>query len=44
MAYIHPFGYKIFSLIYKIPKLAKMNFKTQIGYLYGYNSTNIFRI
>ena len=44
MAYIYLFSYKAFFLIHKIPKLAKMSPKAQIGYLYNYNSTNIFRI
>ena len=44
MTYIYLFNYKVFSLIYKILKLAKISLRVQIGYLYNYNSTNIFRI
>ena len=44
IAYIYLFNYKAFSLIYKIFKLAKISPRAQIGYLYNYNSTNIFRI
>ena len=44
MVYIYLFSYKVFFLIYKTFKLAKMSPKVQIGYLYNYNSTNIFRI
>ena len=44
MAYIYLFGCRVFPLIHKIPKLAKINPRIQIGYLCGYDLTNIFRI
>ena len=44
MAHMHLFGCRAFPLIHKIPKLAKMSPRAQIGYLCGYDSTNIFRI
>ena len=44
MAYIYLFSYRVFPLIYKIFKLAKISPRVQIEYLYDYNSTNIFRI
>ena len=42
--HMHPFGCRVYSLIHNIPKLQKMLPRAQIGYLVGYDSTNIFRI
>ena len=44
IAYIYLFGYKVYSLIYKIKKFDKISLRAQIGYLYDYDFTNIFRI
>ena len=44
IAHMHPFGCRAYPLIYKIPKLQKMRPRAQIGYLMGYDSTNIFWI
>jgi len=33
-----------YPLIHKIPKKQKLRPRAQIGYLIGYNSSNIFRI
>ena len=44
MAYIYLFNYKTYLLIYKIKKFDKMSPRAQIGYLYDYDFTNIFRI
>ena len=41
---MHPFSYRTYLLIHKIKKLDKINPRAQIGYLYDYDSTNIFRI
>ena len=41
---MHPFSCRAYPLIYKIKKLDKINPRAQIDYLYGYDSTNIFRI
>jgi hypothetical protein len=42
--YLHVYGCKAYALIFYIPKKSKLNSKTHIGYLLGYDSTNIFRI
>ena len=42
MAHIHLFSYKTYFLIYKIKKFDKISLRAQIGYLYGYDFTNIF--
>ena len=42
--HIHPFGCRVYSLRHDILKLQKMLPRAQIGYLVGYDSTNIFRI
>ena len=44
IAHMHPFGCKAFPFIYHIPKLQKMAPRAHIGYLVGYDSTNIFRV
>ena len=44
IAYLHPFGCRAYPLIYNISRLQKMSPRAQIGYLIGYDSTNIYRI
>jgi hypothetical protein len=44
LAHLHPIGCKSYALIHNIPKLQKMEPRAQIGYLVGYNSTNLWRI
>ena len=44
IAYLHPFDCRTYPLIYNILRLQKMSPRTQIGYLIGYDSTNIYRI
>ena len=44
IAYIYLFSYRAYPLIYKIKKFDKISPRVQIGYLYGYDFTNIFRI
>ena len=43
-AHMHPFGCRAFAKIHKIPRLQKMSPRALVGYLMGYDSTNIFRI
>jgi hypothetical protein len=38
------YGCRVYPLIQKIPKKQKLRPRAQIGYLVGYNSSNIFRI
>ena len=42
--YMYPFGCKAYVFRYNIPRLQKMSLRALIGYLMGYDSTNIFRI
>ena len=44
IGHMHPFGCRAYAMDLKIPKLNKMRPRAQIGYLMGYDSTNIFRI
>ena len=44
LAYLYLFGCKAYSLIHKIPRKQKLEPRASIGYLVGYDSTNIFRI
>jgi hypothetical protein len=44
LGYIRIFGCKAYAKEFKIPKLQKMRARAQIGYLVGYDSSNIFRI
>ena len=44
MVYIYLFNYRTYFLIYKIKKFDKISLRAQIGYLYNYDFTNIFRI
>ena len=44
IAHIQPYGCKAFSFIKNRPKLDKLGPRAEIGYLVGYDSTNIFRI
>ena len=43
-AHLHILGSRVYLLINKIPKKAKLSPGALIGYLVGYDSTNIFRI
>ena len=43
-AHLHILGSRVYVLINKIPKKAKLSPRALIGYLVGYDSTNIFRI
>jgi hypothetical protein len=43
-AHLKIYGCRAYPLIYNIPKTQKLDPRAQIGYLLGYNSTNIFRI
>lgn len=44
IAHLRTYGCRDYSLIYKIPKKQKLRPRAQIGYLIGYQSSNIFRI
>lgn len=44
IAHLQPIGCKAFSLIKNRPKLNRLIPRAEIGYLVGYQSTNIFRI
>ena len=44
MGHMHPFGCKAYVVDHHIPALDKMLPRAHIGYLMGYDSTNIFRI
>jgi hypothetical protein len=44
LGYIRIFGCRAYAKEFKIPKLEKMRARAQIGYLVGYDSSNIFRI
>src|ERR1700684_2188175 len=43
-AHLHILSSRVYVLINKIPKKAKLSPRAMIGYLVGYDSTNIFRI
>ena len=44
LSHFHPIGCKAFIHLKGIPRLKKMDPRSQIGYLVGYNSTNQWRI
>ncbi|KAF5186325.1 Transposon ty1-gr2 gag-pol polyprotein, partial [Thalictrum thalictroides] len=44
IAHLQPYGCKAFAHIKNRPKLSKLTPRAEIGYLVGYDSTNIFRI
>ncbi|KAF5197653.1 Transposon ty1-dr1 gag-pol polyprotein, partial [Thalictrum thalictroides] len=44
IAHLQPYGCKAFAFIKNRPKLDKLVPRAEIGYLVGYESTNIFRI
>ena len=44
LSYLHIYGCKTFYLLHKIPRKDKLLPRAHIGYLVGYDSTNIFRI
>ena len=44
LAHMHPFGCRAYVVQHKIPKLEKMQPRAVLGYLVGYDSTNIFRV
>ena len=41
---MQPYGCKAYALIHHIPRKSKVDPRAFIGYLVGYDSTNIFRI
>lgn len=44
LAHLHPYGCLAYVLNKQIPRRAKMQPRAKLGYLVGYDSTNIFRI
>jgi len=44
IAYLHAFGSRAYALNYHLDKLNRLEPRVHIGYLVGYESTNIFRI
>jgi hypothetical protein len=44
IAHLRVYGCRAYPLIHEIPKKQKLRPRAQIGYLVGYNSSNIFRI
>ena len=44
IAHLKVYGCRAYPLIHEIPKKQKLQPRAQIGYLIGYNSSNIFRI
>src|SRR4051794_35747490 len=44
LSHLHIYGCKSFYLLHKIPRKDKLLPRAHIGYLVGYDSTNIFRI
>ena len=44
IAHLRVYGARAYPLIHKIPKTEKLKSRAHIGYLVGYDSTNIFRI
>ena len=44
IAHLRVYGARAYPLIHKIPKSEKLRPRAHIGYLVGYDSTNIFRI
>ena len=44
IAHLRVYGSRAYPLIYKIPKSEKLKPRAHIGYLVGYDSSNIFRI
>jgi hypothetical protein len=44
IAYLRIYSCRAYPLIHKIPKKQKLRLRAQIGYLVGYDSSNIFRI
>jgi len=44
MAHLHTFGSRAYALNYHLDKLDCLELCVHIGYLVGYESTNIFRI
>ena len=44
MAHLETYGCKAFTLIKNIPKLQRLEPRAHIGYLIGWDSTNVFRI
>ncbi len=44
MAHLHAFGSRAYALNYHLDKLDRLEPRVHIGYLVGYESTNIFRI
>ena len=44
LTHLHPIGCRAYPLRYNIPKLQKLEARAHIGYLVGYDSTNIYRV
>jgi Reverse transcriptase (RNA-dependent DNA polymerase) len=44
LSHLQPFGCKAYALRHNVPRLDKMDPRALIGYLTGFDSTNIFRI
>ena len=44
IAHLRAYGYRAYLLKYNIPRTQKLAPRAYIGYLVGYNSTNIFQI
>ena len=44
MAHLQPYSYRVYALRYNIDKLDRLESRVHIGYLVGYESTNIFKI
>ena len=44
LGHVHPFGCRAYAVEDNIPKLEKMAPRAQVGYLVGFDSTNIFRV
>jgi hypothetical protein len=43
-AHMHPYGCRAYALIHRIPRNDKLDPRAHVGYLVGYDSTNIYRI
>ena len=44
MGHMHPFGCRAYAVEHNLPRKEKMLPRAQVGYLVGYDSTNIFRV